>query len=430
MSGTGSAALLALLDRARSLHPRDIDLKLDRVERLLARLGFDETALPPVIHVAGTNGKGSTLAMIRAGLEASVGPCHLYTSPHLVRFHERIRVSGSEIGETALVALLEEVLAANAGGPITFFEVSTVAALIAFARAPAAFTLLEVGLGGRGDATNVIAKPRICAITPVSFDHQEYLGTTLAEIAGEKAGILKPGVPCVVAPQDAEAAETIARRAAEIEAPLLRHGQDWQVWEERARLVFQDLDGLADLPLPCLPGPHQLINAGTALAVLRALGAGEAALEAAMTGATWPARMQRLRDHPLADLAPGAEIWLDGGHNPAAGEALAATLAGLPARPTVLVCGMLPRKDAAGFLMPLARVAEEICVVPTPEGGDEAAHLARLVALSRDLGMRASAAASTPEAIRRLTVRHPNVRILICGSLYLAGAVLDLLPAP
>ncbi|MER2508913.1 MAG: Mur ligase family protein, partial [Amaricoccus sp.] len=260
-----------------ALHPKVIDLSLGRIERLLAALGHPERRLPPVVHVAGTNGKGSTVAMIRAGLEARGDRVHVYTSPHLARFHERIRVAGALMDEEALSALLERCEAANGGAPITFFEITTAAALLAFAETPADAVLLEVGLGGRLDATNVVAAPALTVITPVSLDHQQYLGETLAGIAGEKAGILKRGVPCVVGPQAAEGLAAIEARAARVGAPLLVHGQDWQVWEERGRLAYLDEAGLLDLPRPNLIGAHQVENAGAALAALRRLGADEAA---------------------------------------------------------------------------------------------------------------------------------------------------------
>ncbi len=270
---------------------------LDRVHRLLAALDHPERRLPPVIHVAGTNGKGSTLAMIRAGLEGAGGTCHVYTSPHLARFHERIRVAGDLIAEDALIRLLEECEAANGPDPITYFEITTCAALLAFARAPADWTLLEVGLGGRLDATNVVDAPALTVITPVSMDHEAYLGDTLGAIAGEKAGILKRGAPCIVGRQEDVALEVIEARAARLGAPLHVHGQHWHVAEERGRLVFQDEDGLMDLPLPRLIGRHQVENAGTAIAALRVLGRARGA-EAAMTRAEWPARLQRLRRRP------------------------------------------------------------------------------------------------------------------------------------
>ena len=291
-----------VLERLTALHPKSIDLTLDRVLRLLAALGHPERRLPQVVHVAGTNGKGSTIAMIRAGLEARGERVHVYTSPHLARFHERIRVAGELIDEDRLIALLERCEAANGGAPITFFEITTAAAFLAFAETPAAWCLLEVGLGGRLDATNVIPRPRLSIITPVSIDHQQYLGETLGEIAFEKAGILKRGAPCVLGPQPGPAWDVIVDQAAAVGAPLIAEGQDWQVWEEHGRLAFQDGRGLLDLPRPALIGAHQATNAGAALAALRELGADEAACEAAVTRAEWPARMQRLRRGPRLSL--------------------------------------------------------------------------------------------------------------------------------
>jgi dihydrofolate synthase/folylpolyglutamate synthase len=342
----------ALLDRMMTLHPKIIDLTLDRMERLLVELGHPEGRLPPVIHLAGTNGKGSTQAMIRAGLEAAGCRVHAYTSPHLARFHERIRLAGDLIGEDALSALLDECITANGPDPITFFEATTCAAMLAFSRNPADYLLLEVGLGGRLDATNVVARPALTIITPVSLDHQQYLGDTIALIAAEKAGIIKRGVPVVVGPQDPDGLAVIEARAARMGAQVFAHGQHWQCFEDRGRMVFQDDNGLLDLPLPNLPGPHQVENAGAALMALRVLGAGVA--EAAVTRAEWPARMQRLRHGPLVDAAPGVELWLDGGHNPAGGRAVAATLARMSVRPTHLICGMLSTKDIGGYLRPLA----------------------------------------------------------------------------
>ena len=280
---------------------------------------------------------------------------HAYTSPHLARFYERIRLAGELIAEERLLAELERCEAANGGRPITFFEITTAAAFNAMAETPADWCLLEVGLGGRLDATNVIARPRLTAITPVSLDHQHYLGESLAEIAFEKAGILKRGVACVLGPQGPEALDAILEQAAAVGAPLIAEGQDWQVWEEHGRMAFQDGGGLLDLPLPNLIGAHQVANAGIALAALRHLGLGEAACVAAVTRAEWPARLQRLRRGPLVAAAGRAELWLDGGHNPAAGAALAEAVGRLPARPLHLVAGMLRTKDAAGFFRPLAR---------------------------------------------------------------------------
>jgi dihydrofolate synthase/folylpolyglutamate synthase len=416
----GSDAILA---RLMGLHPKIIDLTLDRVHRLLAALGHPERALPPVIHVAGTNGKGSTQAMIRAGLEQAGDQVHAYTSPHLARFHERIRVAGQLISEPALMALLDDCEAANDGHPITFFEITTCAAFLAFARHHADWTLLEVGLGGRLDATNVIDQPRLTIITPVSIDHQQYLGETLAEIAGEKAGILKRGVPCVVGPQEEAGLAVIEARAERLGAPLFVHGQHWHAFEENGRLIYQDETGLLDLPLPNLPGPHQIQNAGAAVAALRLLGRDAAACEAAVSKAEWPARMQRLRQGPLAASAPGVELWLDGGHNPAGGQAVAATLARMPVRETHLICGMLNTKDVRGYMRPLAGHATRLWAVSIPgEMNTLPAEATRDAALAE--GIPAQSAETVAAALAAIAAQAPQARVLICGSLYLAGQVL------
>lgn len=411
----------AILTRLMTLHPKIIDLTLDRLTRLLDTLGNPERRLPPVIHLAGTNGKGSTQAMIRAGLEADGLRVHAYTSPHLARFHERIRLAGELISEPALMALLDECEAANGGENITFFEVTTAAAMLAFARTPADFTLLEVGLGGRLDATNVIDAPALTIITPVSIDHQQYLGETLPEIAGEKAGILKRRVPCIVGPQQEAALEVIEARAARLGAPLFVHGQHWHASEERDRLIFQDEDGLLDLPLPILPGPHQIENAGAAIAALRVLKKGNP--EAAVTRATWPARMQRLSTGPLTEAAPEAEIWLDGGHNPAGGKAVAATLARMPARETHLICGMLNTKDVGGYLTPIAPQIASLTAVSIP-GEANTLPVEATEAAAKASGMTARSSVDVLTALREITARNPRARVLICGSLYLAGQIL------
>jgi len=412
-----------ILERMMALHPKIIDLTLDRMWRLLGALGDPQKDMPPVIHVAGTNGKGSTLAMIRAGLEGAGASAHVYTSPHLARFHERIRLAGTLISEPALTDVLDECYAANGTAAITYFEITTAAALLAFSRTPADYTLLEVGLGGRLDATNVVDEPALCVITPVSIDHQQFLGDTLGAIAGEKAGILKRGVPCVVGRQEDEALEVIEARAAKLGAPLLVHGQHWHVSVEGGRLIFQDEDGLLDLPLPALRGAHQIENAGTALAALRHLQRGEAAFEAAMRDVSWPARMQRLVGGPLVERAGRADVWLDGGHNPAAGEALASVLAEGPDRETHLICGMLNTKDIGGYLRPLAAQARSLHAVSIP---GEAATLpaAQTAAAARAAGFEAFEAENIEAAMDRILDQNPDARILICGSLYLAGAVL------
>ncbi|WP_428514465.1 bifunctional folylpolyglutamate synthase/dihydrofolate synthase [Roseovarius sp.] len=412
-----------ILDRMMALHPKIIDLTLDRVWRLLQALGNPQEALPPVIHIAGTNGKGSTLAMIRAGIEGAGKTAHAYTSPHLARFHERIRLAGDLITEPHLTEVLDECYAANGGEPITYFEITTCAALLAMSRTPADYTLLEVGLGGRLDATNVVATPALTIITPVSMDHEQYLGDTLAKIAIEKAGILKRGVPCVVGPQDEEGMDAIEAAAQRLGAPLLAHGQHWHVTTERGRLIYQDETGLRDLPLPNLPGAHQYENAGAALAALRHLQLGDAALEAAVTNAHWPARMQRLSTGPLAEAAPQAELWLDGGHNPAAGRALAAHLASLPPRPTHLICGMLNTKDISGYLSPLAGVAQSLTAISIP-GEANTLPADATAAAAANAGLPSGTAASARAAIEDIAAKDPTARILICGSLYLAGAIL------
>ena len=412
----------AILARMMALHPKIIDLTLDRVWRLLEALDNPQDKLPPVIHLAGTNGKGSTQAMIRAGLEGMGKSVHAYTSPHLARFHERIRLAGELISETHLTEVLDECYARNGGENITYFEITTVAGLLAFSRTPADYTLLEVGLGGRLDATNVIT-PEVSVITPISIDHEQFLGNTLAKIAAEKAGIIKRGVPVVVGPQPDEAMEVIEATAARLGAPLIAYGQHWHVFEERGRLVFQDENGLLDLPLPALLGAHQIQNAGAALAALRHLGVDEAACEAAMLNAEWPARMQKLKTGPLIEAAPEAELWLDGGHNAAAGAALADVLAKLPHRPTHLICGMLNTKDVSGYMAPLAPHAASLTAISIP---DEINTLSAedTEAAARSVGIKADTAESTMAALKAITAEDPQARVLICGSLYLAGHIL------
>ena len=412
-----------ILERMMALHPKIIDLTLDRMLRLLEALGNPQNNLPPVIHIAGTNGKGSTQAMIRAGLEAAGKTVHAYTSPHLARFHERIRLAGELITEEHLSEVLDECYAANCGENITYFEITTCAALLAFSRTQADYTLLEVGLGGRLDATNVIANPVATVITPVDLDHQQFLGDTLPEIAGEKAGIIKRRVPCIVGPQQEACLEVIEAVAARHMAPLSVYGQHWHVGREVGRMVYQDEQGLLDLPLPNLPGVHQVQNAGGAIATLRALGFDAAACEGAVTGAQWPARMQRLKHGPLVEAAGQAELWLDGGHNPAAGHALAAVLGELPQVPTYLICGMLNTKDIAGYLAPLAPHVAGLHAVSIP--GEAATLPADVTAqAARQIGMEAVEEEGVATAVSKIVAHTPQARILICGSLYLAGNIL------
>ncbi len=413
----------AILDRMMALHPKIIDLTLDRVWRLLAALDKPQVKLPPVIHIAGTNGKGSTQAMIRAGLEGAGHAVHAYTSPHLARFHERIRLAGELISEPDLTAVLDECYAANGGENITYFEITTCAALLAFSRTKADYTLLEVGLGGRLDATNVIERPELTVITPVSIDHEQFLGDTLGKIAAEKAGIIKPGVPCIVGPQQDEALEVIEYTAARLGAPLMVHGQHWHVHTENGRLIYQDETGLRDLPMPNLLGAHQIENAGAALAALRHLQMGDDAYEAAVAKAEWPARMQRLKTGPLVEQAPQAELWLDGGHNAAAGTALAEVLASLPERPTHMICGMLNTKDVTGYLAPLAQRADSLTAVSIP-GEQNTLSADETAAAAAKVNLAATTADSVTDALAAITAQTPDARILICGSLYLAGNIL------
>ncbi len=413
-----------ILERMMSLHPKIIDLTLDRMWRLLNALGNPERHLPPVIHIAGTNGKGSTQAMIRAGLEAAEKSVHAYTSPHLARFHERIVLAGQVISEPYLTEILAECEQANGDTTITYFEITTCAAILAFSRTAADYTLLEVGLGGRLDATNVIEAPRLCVITPVSIDHTGYLGETIEEIAGEKAGILKRGVPCIVGPQTDAALAVIEAEAIKTGARLLVHGQDWHVWEENGRLVFQDESGLLDLPLPALIGAHQVQNAGAAIAALRVLGMDDVACEAALLNAVWPARMQHLKTGPLVEAAGQAELWLDGGHNPAAGLAIAEALGRLPDRPLFMICGMLNTKDIGGYLAPLTPLVDRIYTVSIK---GEAATLSaeETATAAKAAGMDAVIAKDVLWAVQQIESSNPNARILICGSLFLAGQVLQ-----
>ena len=406
-----------------ALHPKIIDLTLDRMLKLLDALGNPQNNLPPVIHIAGTNGKGSTQAMIRAGLETAGKTVHAYTSPHLARFHERIRLAGELITEEYLTQVLDECYAANKGENITYFEITTCAALLAFSRMPADYTLLEVGLGGRLDATNVIDTPVATVITPVDLDHQQFLGDTLSEIAGEKVGIIKRRVPCIVGPQQEAGLEVIEAVAARNMAPLSVYGQHWHAHREAGRMVYQDEQGLLDLPLPNLLGLHQVQNAGGAIATLRALGFDAVVCEGAVTNAQWPARMQRLRHGPLVDAAGTAELWLDGGHNPAAGRALATVLDQLPKVPTYMICGMLNTKDISGYLRPLAPHVAELHAVSIP---GEAATLpaAKTAQAAQGVGMVAVEAENVASAVRNIVQKAPHGRILICGSLYLAGNIL------
>ena len=426
----------AILARLLALHPKKIDLALDRILRLLSDLGDPHKNLPPVIHVAGTNGKGSACAFSRAMLEAQGLRVHMHISPHLVRFHERIRIAGAEISEEELCTTLEEVERVNDGRPITFFEITGAAMFLAFSRHPADAVVLEVGLGGKYDATNVIDRPAMTIVQPVGLDHLEFLGNDLAGIAAEKAGIIKRGVPLVIGPQDEIAREVILRRADQLSAPAFMFGQDFSGRQEHGRMVYEDEMGLLDLPMPRLIGRHQVENAAVAIAGLRHSARGwgeEAAIEKGLRSVEWPGRLQRLGHGPLVAEAPeDAEIWLDGGHNPHCAAAVSRAIADLEEkadRPLYLICGMLRTKDAVGFLSAFKGLARHVVTVAIP---GEAASMGAgaLYDAAREAGLDSAPAEDLEDAMLQLTAwarahaREAPPRILICGSLYLAGKIL------
>jgi dihydrofolate synthase/folylpolyglutamate synthase len=423
-----------VLARLGALHPKRIDLSLGRLNRLLEALGNPEKKLPPVVHVGGTNGKGSTVAFLRAMLEAAGKRVHVYTSPHLVHFHERIRLGargGSRIvGDATLAAALEETERANAGGEITFFEITTAAALLLFSRYDADVLLLEVGLGGRLDATNVIEDPLATVITPVSIDHTEYLGPTIVDIAGEKAGIFKRGTPAVIARQQEVALAVLDRAARKAGAPAFISGEQWHAHEDGGRVVYSDEQGLLDLPRPRLFGRHQIENAGTAVATLRAipsLGIPANAIEAGLQKADWPARMQNLSGGKLAAMLPaGSELWLDGGHNAAGADVVSAAVGEMEERvprPLVLIAGMLATKSAEDFLARFAGIARHVFGVSPP--GEASRPASEIVAAASQAGIEADATDGLLDALARVKdLNLPPPRVLITGSLYLAGEVL------
>ncbi|HLL26280.1 MAG TPA: folylpolyglutamate synthase/dihydrofolate synthase family protein [Xanthobacteraceae bacterium] len=425
----------AILDRLARLHPKKIDLSLGRIHGLLARLGNPERKLPPTIHVAGTNGKGSTIAIMRAVLEAANFRVHAYTSPSLVRFHERIRLGrpggGLLVDDATLATALAECERLNGNDPITFFEITTAAAFSIFAAKPADFLLLETGLGGRLDATNVIEHPIASVITSVSIDHTEYLGPTLAAIAGEKAGILKRGVPAIVAHQEPEALAVIERAAAKLASPLFVAGEQWAAHEERSRLIYADESSLLDLPRPRLFGRHQIENAGIAVAALRAIKSLQIPAEAyedGMRRVEWPARMQQLSSGRLIGRLPaGSELWLDGGHNVGGAMAIAGALTELEERtprPLILVAGMLATKDTDGFLTCFSGLARRLFALPVI--GDNTRKPDEIVAAAVRAGIAAETATSIEDALEKIAALPLEAppRVLITGSLYLAGEIL------
>lgn len=425
----------AILSRLLTLHPKKIDLSLGRTQWLLGELGRPDLRLPPTIHVAGTNGKGSTLAFLRAMLEAAGKRVHVYTSPHLLRFNERIRLGaeggGKLVDDALLTATLEKCEKANGARPITFFEITTAAAFCLFADTPADWLLLETGLGGRYDATNVIEAPKAAIITSVSLDHPEFLGETVEKIAFEKAGIFKRGVPAVIGFQTEAARAVLTREARRAGAPLHIAGEDFFVCEENGRLVFEDERGLLDLPLPRLPGRHQHLNAAGAIAALRAVAPDfdPAHIEAGLSRAEWPARLQRLASGRIVDLAPaGAEVWIDGGHNEDGGRVLAEAMGEFEekaSRPLVLICGAQTTKDIRALIKHFAGLAREVIAVPV-EGEHKSWTPEEVAAVARAEGIPAAAAANVEEALAIARTRDYSrpPRVLIAGSLYLAATVL------
>ncbi len=425
----------AALERLKLLHPKKIDLSLDRMERLLDSLGRPQDRLPPVIHVAGTNGKGSTVAVLRAIAEAAGLRAHVYTSPHLVRFVERIRLAGQLITDPHLAEVLDRVERANAGQPITFFEITAVAAFLAFAETPADVCILEVGLGGEFDATNVIRTCQVAAIAPVDFDHAEFLGTDIRVIAAAKAGIIKPGRPVVSARQREEAEGVIEARARALGAPLQLMGRDFDAYAQAGRMVFHGEDRLLDLPPPSLAGPHQVENAGLAVAAALAFGgpmAEEAAIARGVSTTTWPARLQHLTRGPYGEKAAarGADLWLDGAHNPHSARALSDAVQAMAARdgrPVALVFGMLGNKDAKQALEAFKPLHPTLYTVPSPSEAGAAPEA--LAEIARSVGLPAQAHDTVMSGFEAaLEQEGPAPHVIICGSLYLAGEVLAASP--
>ena len=413
-----------ILNRMMALHPKVIDLTLDRVWSLLNALGNPQNNLPKVIHIAGTNGKGSTLSMLRAGLNEIGLKTHAYTSPHLVRFHERIQLNKNFIDENYLTEILNECYSANKDRPITYFEITTCAAILAMSRKHADYVLLEVGLGGRLDATNVIARPALTIITPVSVDHEQFLGNTIKKIAGEKAGIIKPSCPVVIGKQNTDALEVITKKALEQKAPILAEGRQWHIKELTNSILYQDQNNKMEIPKPNLLGKHQIQNAGIALAALTQLTEKKEAFYGAVSKAKWPARMQKLNTGPIIKALGHTDVWLDGGHNPAAGKALASYLSTQNKKPTVLICGMLQTKDVAGYLSHFSKLVKFLAAVTIPN--EQNTLPADVTAqYANKLGIKSKSFSSIAEGIQFVANQFPNCQVLICGSLYLAGHILS-----
>ncbi|WP_288426601.1 folylpolyglutamate synthase/dihydrofolate synthase family protein [uncultured Agrobacterium sp.] len=434
-----------IIERLMQLHPKGFDLSLDRITRLLEKLGNPHKRLPPVIHVAGTNGKGSVTAFSRALLEAAGLAVHVHTSPHLVNWNERYRIGvlggqGHLVEDAMFADALARVEAANGGQHITVFEILTAVTFVLFAEQPADVVILEVGLGGRFDATNVIANPAVSIIMPISLDHQAYLGDRVELIAAEKAGIMKSGSPVVIGHQEYDAAlDVLIATAERLKCPTAVYGQDFSAHEEYGRLVYQDEFSLVDAPLPRLPGRHQLANAAAAIRAVKAAGfeVTERMIDKATTSVEWPGRLQRITQGRIFDLAPkGSEIWIDGGHNPGAGEVIAEAMAGFEekrARPLFLIAGMINTKDQVGYFKAFADIAEYVFTVPI-HGSDAAIDPVVLAHAVFDAGLTAAPTSSIEEALEELSKRldpnKPAPRILIGGSLYLAGNALALNGTP
>jgi len=421
-----------------ALHPKKIDLGLGRILRVLKALGNPQLRLPPTVHVAGTNGKGSTVAYLRAFAEAAGLKAHVYTSPHLVHFRERIVLGSEEISDEALVDILARVRAANGGQPLSFFEATTAAMFLAFSENPADIALIEVGLGGRYDATNVIT-PACCAVTPIDYDHAEFLGRDIAGIAREKAGIMRAHTPVIIGPQKDVVRAVLDAEANKARADTKFWGEDFRAYRQHGRLVYEDNSQLLDLPLPALIGEHQIMNAGTAIAVAREMQIPETAIEKGLGTVSWPARMQNLSAGVLADMVSetGGELWLDGGHNPHAARAVANVMADLEAqtpRPLILITGILANKDIGGFLDAYSGLAAAVIGVTIP--GHTALAPETLTELAKKRGITGQVAGDITDAVKQALkigkTLSPNAepevppRILICGSLYLAGEVLKL----
>lgn len=436
MSETVEQALATL----KALHPKKIDLGLERIESVLKKLGNPQHKLPPTVHIAGTNGKGSTVAYLRAFSEAAGLKAHVYTSPHLVHFRERIVVGSEEISDDKLVDVLNRVRAANGGEPLSFFEATTAAAFLAFSENPADICIIEVGLGGRYDATNVITSA-CCGITPIDLDHAEFLGRDLAGIAREKAGIMKPHTPVIIGPQSDLVRAVLDSEAGKVRANAKFWDEHFRAYNQHGRLVFEDDGQLLDLPLPALIGDHQVMNSGTAIAIARQMQLPETAIEKGLQTVSWPARMQNLTSGALADMVAeiGGELWLDGGHNPHAARAVASAVAGLEAkssRPLILVTGILANKDIGGFLDAFEGLASVVIGVEIPDHASLAPETLIEIAQARGMSGQVASniidavqrAINTGEALSRQTADEPIIppRILICGSLYLAGEVLKL----